>query len=175
MPCNLIRSAAVAALLGSFSPPAFAHITLENASAPVGSTYKAILRVPHGSSGAATTAIRVHIPEGFFAVKPIPKAGWTLETSSGPYSASYDNHGVQATEGLKEISWSHGDLRDAFYDEFVFVGTFARTLRPGRFFFPVLQQCGDVEETWIDTTGDESAGEPAPSIDLLPARATAGH
>ena len=66
-------------------------------------------------------------------------------------------------------------MHEDLYDEFCFVVTFARTLRPGSFFFPVLQQCGDVEETWIDTTGDESAGEPAPSLDLLPARATAGH
>ena len=35
--------------------PAMAHVTLENQSAPVGATYKAVLRVPHGCKGAATS------------------------------------------------------------------------------------------------------------------------
>jgi len=43
---------------------AFAHITLETQEAAVGSTYKAVLRVPHGCEGKATTAVRVQIPEG---------------------------------------------------------------------------------------------------------------
>jgi len=172
---NLARAAATIAALAWLVSPAFAHITLEIASATVGSTYKAILRISHGCSGAATTAIRVQIPEGFFAVKPMPKAGWTLETASGAYSTSYDNHGVQATEGVKEISWSRGDLRDDFYDEFIFIGTFAATLPPGRVFFPVVQQCGDVEAVWIDTTGDENSDKPAPSLDLLPADDMASH
>ena len=38
---------------------ALAHITLETQEAAVGSTYKAIFRVPHGCEGKATTAVRV--------------------------------------------------------------------------------------------------------------------
>ena len=33
---------------------ACAHVTLEAQEAPVASTYKAVLRVPHGCEGAAT-------------------------------------------------------------------------------------------------------------------------
>ena len=43
---------------------ALAHITLETQEAAAGSTYKAVLRVPHGCEGKATTAVRVQIPEG---------------------------------------------------------------------------------------------------------------
>jgi uncharacterized protein YcnI len=32
---------------------AFAHITLETQQAPVGASYKAVLRVPHGCDGSA--------------------------------------------------------------------------------------------------------------------------
>ena len=70
--------------------PALAHVTLENQSAPVGATYKAVLRLPHGCKGAATTKVRVQIPEGLIAVKPMPKPGWTLETVKGKYEKSYD-------------------------------------------------------------------------------------
>ena len=37
------------------SGPAFAHVTLETSQAIAGSTYKAVVRVPHGCDGAATT------------------------------------------------------------------------------------------------------------------------
>ncbi|RUT90665.1 DUF1775 domain-containing protein, partial [Mesorhizobium sp. M7A.T.Ca.US.000.02.2.1] len=56
------------ALLALGTSAAFAHITFETQEAAVGSTYKAVLRVPHGCEGKATTAVRVQIPEGVIAV-----------------------------------------------------------------------------------------------------------
>ena len=72
---------AAAAVLGSSA--AFAHITLQDKQAPVGSSYKAVLRVPHGCSGSATVALRVRIPSGFIDVKPMPKPGWKLDVVRG--------------------------------------------------------------------------------------------
>ena len=43
--------------------------------------------MPHGCEGAATTRVRIHIPEGVIAVKPMPKPGWQLETVSGALRA----------------------------------------------------------------------------------------
>jgi uncharacterized protein YcnI len=69
---------------------ASAHVTLERTEAPVGAPYKAVLRVPHGSDGAATIALRVRVPESMIAVKPMPKPGWKIETVSGKYPRAYD-------------------------------------------------------------------------------------
>lgn len=168
----LAASAALAVVLTAV--PAFAHVTLEVPQAAVGSTYKAVLRIPHGCGTEATNAVRVQISEGFYNVKPMPKAGWTLETVTGPYAQPYDNHGTQLTEGVTEIVWSGGDLPNEWYDEFVFRGTFAGTLEPGNFYFPTIQQCANGEEAWIDVSGDENADMPAPSVELVPATA-AGH
>lgn len=168
----LAASAALATVLAAV--PAFAHVTLEVPQAAVGSTYKAVLRIPHGCGTEATNTVRVQIPEGFYNVKPMPKAGWTLETVTGPYAQPYDNHGTQLTEGVTEIVWSGGDLPNEWYDEFVFRGTFAGTLEPGNFYFPTIQQCANGEEAWIDVSGDENADMPAPSVELVPATA-AGH
>jgi len=154
--------------------PAFAHVTLETAEAPIGSTYKAVLRIPHGCGTEATTAVHVQIPEGFYNVKPMPKAGWTLEIVTGAYEQGYDNHGTVLTEGVKEIVWKDGNLPNEWYDEFVFRGSFAGTLEPGAFYFPTVQECAGGEEAWIDVTGDESAEMPAPSVELVPADKT-GH
>ena len=167
------RAALAAAAVLAFAAPAFAHVTLEVQQAKIGSTYKAIVRVPHGCGTEATTVLRVQIPEGFFAVKPMPHAGWELKTVTGPYAASYDNHGTAVTEGVKEIVWSGGNLPNEFYDEFVFRGTFASSLEPGKFYFPVVQECASGEEAWIDVTGDEKADKPAPSLELVPADAAA--
>lgn len=170
----LSRAAIAAATLVACTAPAFAHVTLEVQEARIGSTYKAVLRIPHGCGTEATNVVRVQVPEGFYAVKPMPHAGWELETVTGAYAGSYDNHGTAVTEGVKEIVWSGGNLPNEFYDEFVFRGTFAGSLEPGKFYFPVVQECASGEEAWIDVSGDENAEMPAPSVELVPADA-AGH
>jgi uncharacterized protein YcnI len=109
----------------------------------------------------------VQIPEGFYNVKPMPKAGWKLETVTGPYENTYVNHGTEVTEGVKEIIWSEGNLPNEWYDEFVFRGTFADTLEPGPFYFPAIQECANGEEAWIDVTGAEGAEMPAPKLELV--------
>ena len=152
---------------------AFAHITLETQEAPVGSTYKAILRVPHGCDGKATTALRVQIPEGVISVKPMPKPGWTLQTKKGKYEKSYQLYGQAVTDGVKEVDWSGGSLPDEFYDEFVFRGTLAADLPAGeKVYFPVVQECDGATTRWIEIPAagqDEDALEdPAPSLKLLP-------
>lgn len=166
----MIRNFALPALLApALTTPALAHATLETGEAQIGSSYKAVLRIPHGCGTEATQTVRVQIPEGFYNVKPMPKAGWTLETVTGPYEQGYDNHGTVLTEGVKEIVWKDGNLPNEWYDEFVFRGSFAGSLEPGAFYFPAIQECASGEEAWIDVTGDENAEMPAPSVELVPA------
>jgi uncharacterized protein YcnI len=151
-----------------------AHIGLAVNEAPVGSTFKAALVVGHGCAGAATTKLRVQIPEGFYNVRPMPKAGWQLETVTGKYAQPFESHGNVVTEGVVEISWSGGELPDSQFDEFVFRGTFGGSVAEGtRFYFPVIQMCGDKEDAWIDTSGNEDAELPAPHVEIVPA--TEGH
>ena len=160
------RAASAAAMLAALAAPAFAHITLDIGSAAVGASYKAVLRVPHGCDGAATTAIRLKVPEGFVSAKPMPKPGWTLDIKTGPYAKSYTLFGSPVTEGATEISWSGGNLPDNEYDEFVVRGTLSSDLPVGStLFFPVFQMCGAAEEDWIDTSGGET-GTPAPGVKL---------
>lgn len=163
----MVGSAVLALLLGT--APALAHISIRpqgNPPAP-GTTSQIVLVVGHGCAGAPTTAIRVQVPEGFYNVKPMPKAGWQVETVTGPYATPFVNHGTELKEGVTEIIWSGGSLPDAFFDEFVFRGTFGAGLEAGSVFsFPTLQMCGDTEDAWIDTSGAEDAEMPAPSVTL---------
>src|SRR3954468_21882299 len=128
---------AVAILAAS---PVLAHVSLETRQAPVGSSYKAVFKVPHGCAGSPTTKIRVQIPEGVIGVKPMPKPGWTIETVRSGYSGSYQLHGSTVSEGVREVAWS-GRLSDENYDEFVLSVFLAGSLKPDTtLYFPVVQE-----------------------------------
>jgi len=169
------RSVVLAAALYAISASAAsAHITLEVDRAPVNSLYKAVLRVPHGCEGSPTLKLRVQVPEGVIAVKPMPKAGWTLETVKGAYAKAYDYFGSPMSEGVKEIVWS-GNLPDEFYDEFVFRAKLTTALKAGSMlYFPTIQECETGTERWIEIpeTGKdpESYEFPAPGLKLMPAK-----
>lgn len=156
---------------------AAAHVTLEVREAPVGAPYKATLKVPHGCEGTATTAIRVRVPAGLIAVKPMPKPGWTLATKTGSYGKSYPYfHGRTLTEGVVEISWSGGKLPDAWYDEFVFQGFLSSDLKAGEtLHIPVVQECEKGVHRCIEMpeAGKTAADlpEPAPALRLIPGAA----
>jgi len=151
---------------------ALAHITLEVGEAKAGSTYKAVLRVPHGCEGKATTALRVQIPEGMIAVKPMPHAGWALSTKTAPYAKPVKYFEDVLTEGVTEIDWTGGDLPDAWYEEFVFRGKLPDEGAGTTLYFPVVQECeGGNVVRWIDIPeAGKSADDyetPAPGLKLL--------
>jgi periplasmic copper chaperone A len=163
---------AVAALAAS---SASAHVTLENRQATVGSYYKAVFAVPHGCAGSATVKVRVQIPEGVIAVKPMPKPGWSVEAIKGKYAADYDYHGTKLSEGVKEVAWSGGKLPDDNYDEFVISTYLTGDLKPNStLYFPVVQECEQGVSRWIDIPAEGSTAHsndsksPAPGVMLMP-------
>lgn len=163
-----------AALAALVAGPAVAHVTLETQTAPVGSTYKAVARVPHGCKGAATIKVRVQIPEGVIAVKPMPKAGWMLETVKGKYEKAYDYYGTPTAEGVREVVWSGGKLLDEHYDEFVFRAYLTTDLKPETtLYVPIVQECeGGGVERWIEIPAAGKVSDdykfPAPGLKLTP-------
>jgi uncharacterized protein YcnI len=161
----------MAALVAS---PAAAHVYLEGKQATVGASYKAVFAVPHGCSGSPTVKIRVQIPEGVIAVKPMPKAGWNVDVVEGQYASAYDYHGNKLSSGAKEVVWSGGKLPDHNYDEFVLSSFLTDSLKPNAtLYFPVVQECEKGVSRWIEIPA-EGAGpahegkSPAPGVQLLP-------
>lgn len=167
--------AAVAVVVVAVSS-ASAHVTLERRQAPVGSYYKAVFTVPHGCAGSPTVKVRVQVPEGVIGIKPMPKAGWTVETVKGKYATEYEFHGAKISEGIKEVVWSGGKLADDNYDEFVFSSFLTPGLKPETtLYFPVVQECEKGVSRWIDIPagGSSSGGHshdsktPAPGLKLI--------
>ena len=151
---------------------ALAHAGLEIAEASQNSSYKAIIKIGHGCEGTATHTVRVDVPEGVIAAKPMPKAGWTLDVVRGAYAKSYDYYGTPMTEGVQEIVWSGGELPDAFYDEFVFRAKVTDLPVGTAIPVPVVQECGpDVSERWIEVPEAGKVADdyefPAPTLTII--------
>jgi uncharacterized protein YcnI len=116
----------------------------------------------------------VQIPEGVIAVKPMPKAGWSVEAISGKYATEYSYHGRKFTEGVKEVVWSGGKLPDSHYDEFVVSTYLTGNLKPNTtLYFPVVQECEQGVSRWIDIPAPGAGHShddksPAPGVKLMP-------
>jgi uncharacterized protein YcnI len=164
--------AAVAAMLLAASP-ASAHITLKSKEAAIGTSYDAVFVVPHGCAGSATTKIRVQIPEGVIAVKPMPTAGWNAEIVTGKYAVAYDYQGSSISEGAREVVWSGGKLPDHTREEFAISTFLTGGLKPDTMlYFPTVQECEQGVSRWIDIPADPAQPHdskwPAPGVKLLP-------
>ena len=174
---NKLIPLAIAALVFSTANPALAHITLAQTEAAAGSAYKGVLQVGHGCEGAPTTSVRIQIPDGVIAVKPMPKQGWKLETKVEPYDEPVKCFDQTLTEGVREISWTGGSLPDDWYDEFVFRARLPQA-EPGSVIrFPVVQGCGEDVIRWIEVPAEgqdaHDLPEPAPAVTITPA--ASGH
>lgn len=166
----------LAAAFYYFSIPALAHVVLDTPTAPPGSPYKLALKVTHGCEGSPTVSVKVKIPEGFIAVKPQPKPGWSIALVRGKYAKTYDfYHGAKLSEGVTEILWSGNQLPDEYFDEFVLSGFVARDLKEGTtLYFLVEQQCEKGTHRWIEIPASGKSAHdlkaPAPSLRIVPKR-----
>ncbi|OYR19853.1 DUF1775 domain-containing protein [Brucella thiophenivorans] len=157
-----------------------AHSSLDQSEATAGSRYKAVVRIPHGCDGKATTSVKIELPEGFIAAQPQAKAGWKIETAKGDYAQSYKVHGKDVTSGVKQVTFSEGELPSDFYDEFVVVGQLAKFDKDTTLSFPVTQYCGtDDSVAWTEIAADgqnpHDLKNPAPQLRVLVAAASDDH
>lgn len=162
----------LAALLALPAAGALAHATFEKGEVAQNTSTKFVLRVPHGCGEEATLTVRIQIPEGVISVKPMPKAGWTLQTVKGAYAGTYELWGAKVTEGVKEVVWSGGELPTDWYDEFVFQGRITDSLAVGStVWFPAVQECRTGAERWIEIPAagqdPDSLESPAPGVKVV--------
>ena len=153
---------------------ASAHITLQSGRATIGTDYRAVLSVPHGCAGSPTVKLRVQIPEGVIAVKPVPTEGWKVDVVNGKYATGYDYQGARVSEGAKEVVWSGGKLADHDTAEFIFSVFLTGSLKPNTtLYFPVVQECEQGVSRWIEIPAKGPGGHdhegkwPAPGIKLI--------
>ncbi|MGF9691260.1 copper chaperone PCu(A)C [Rhizobium sp. 0TCS1.26] len=148
-----------------------AHVSFVTATAKPDATVVLQLQVPHGCDGKPTNELRIKLPEGFYAAKPQPKAGWTLEIIKGDYAEPFDHHGTPMTSGAREIRWKGGDLPDDNYDTFVIQGRIAGVASGNSLAFATTQLCGSQTEAWDQVaasgTDPHTMKNPAPVVNVV--------
>jgi uncharacterized protein YcnI len=151
--------------------PAQAHIVFAPAEAPGGSYYAGEFRVGHGCGDAATTAVRVTIPDDVLIARPRPKPGWTIEIERAPLPAPVLSEGREQRDRVAAITW-RGQLPGDQFDGFGLMLKLPAG-RAGPIYLPVRQICGKDSVDWseIPTAGQSwgSLKHPAPTIELKPA------
>lgn len=141
------------------APIASAHVSFIDAQ-PIteGKSFKATFAISHGCEGSPTTKVTIKIPQGIIAVKPMPKANWTITTGTQKYAKTYQQYGKDITEGVESITWE-GSLPDQYYDEFTLTGYFAdQDKNSEQVYFPVIQTCEKGQYLWTDTSGHAHHG-----------------
>jgi uncharacterized protein YcnI len=155
-------------LTALFASAAQAHVTLDQPTAPAGSSYRATFKVGHGCDGAATKAIVITLPDGLRGAKPMPKAGWTLTTTRRPLKTPYESHGKPVTDELAEVRWTANTpadfLQDAWYDQFVVRASLPA--EPGELTFAVRQTCTEGEWNWAEQPTPANPRPRAPAVRL---------
>jgi uncharacterized protein YcnI len=149
-----LRAALVAcAIVASPVAAALAHVVAQPNTAIAGASFTAGFLVAHGCEGSPTVALRIKLPEGVTAAKPLPKDGWTI------------------TEVAGEIAWRGGPLPAKSHE------TFGISLKlpdtPGKtLYFLAIQECQQGSASWIEIPAAGQTAKdlrnPAPFLTLTP-------
>ncbi len=164
-------------LIATMRSFATAHVGLEQQKAVAGSYHKLTFKIGHGCEGSGTHTVKVSLPETAMGAKPMPKAGWKLDTAIAPLSKSYTSHGKTIEKDVREVTWSGGLLPDAYYDEFSIHVKLTDT--PGKIYFKGTQLCEKGRLDWIEipAEGQSSKGlkAPAPMLEVMTPETEAPH
>lgn len=152
------------------APAAYAHITLEQSSAPAGTYQKLTFRVGHGCDGSPTNSVTVILPEAVTGAKPMPKPGWSISATEATLNTPLESNGTTITSAVREVSWKGGPLPDGQHDEFSMQVKLPDI--PGKYYFKVIQQCDKGRMEWIELPSAPGAKmkAPAPMLEVLPAK-----
>jgi uncharacterized protein YcnI len=170
----IVLAAAGAAL--AVVPAAAAHISPTPSTAPAGQSSVISFRVGHGCDGSPTRQLTMQVPAGVTSAKPKAKPGWRIAVKTGRLAQPIrDSHGNMVRTGVTQITWSGGNLPDAWFDTFdVQVGMPAKV--GSTVYFPFVQRCARGVARWITipARGEPEPETPAPAVRLVKGGAAHG-
>ena len=166
----LAGSAVAAALIIATTGPAFAHVTVDPATAVQGSEITLGFRVPNEEPTAGTTKIQIFFPSDHpvLGVDPQSVPGWhdTIHTSAL-------NPPIRTDDGLltsyvSEVDWAGGPIQPGHFQEFYVL---AQSLPTGtdQVVFKALQTYADGDVVrWIDpvSNANPTPDHPTPTLTL---------
>lgn len=165
-----MRALLIAAILLGLPALASAHVTFTQTTATPGSSYVGALRISHGCDGAATTSLKVEIPESVTSAKPQAKAGWTITVDRSPLAQPVKGEGGKmVTDRVSAITWT-GNLPNDQFDDFGLMLKLPAATGP--LYFTATQTCATGNAVWKDIPAANQAWHdvphPAPMLNLTP-------
>ncbi|WP_208029378.1 DUF1775 domain-containing protein [Rhabdothermincola sediminis] len=142
---------ALAAIIGSllFPSVAAAHVNAKATQVTDDGIVTVEFTFDHGCQGRPTNALRVQIPSNVADVTPQAQPGWVVDL------------------GTDQFGWSGGSVPDR--QRITFTATMRVWGKAGEtIWLKTIQQCGDLEEAWVEVPAPGAAEPPnvAPSITL---------
>lgn len=164
---------ALAAVVVALPTAASAHVTVQPGEAEAGSYAVVAFRVPNERDDAATTKLRVILPEDqpVASVSTTPVPGWKVTTRTRTLDEPLDQHGQQITDVVSEVVWTatgDGVAPSQFEDFEISMGPLPES---GKMVFKALQTYeGGEQVNWNEVAVDESVEpeHPAPVLTLTP-------
>ena len=98
--------AAVATAALAAPAAAQAHVTLQPNEAAAGGFTRLDVRVPNERDDAATTKVRLQLPDGFAFASYEPVPGWKVNVEKGKLAEPVKTDDGDVSEGVKLITWS---------------------------------------------------------------------
>jgi uncharacterized protein YcnI len=175
-----VLGAACALLLASaaLAGTAAAHVTIPEPGVQGGFSI-VTFSVPNERDDAGTVSLEVQLPQDdpLGSVRPQPKPGWTVETTTRTLDEPIELFGEERTEVIDTVTWSGGTIEPGQFDTFsLSVGQLPDDVDALE--FPAIQTYSSGEEVaWIESTpeGGEEPEHPAPVLTLVAGDAEGGH
>jgi uncharacterized protein YcnI len=167
---------AVAVWLG-MAAPAWAHVTVDPASAPKGAEITLGFRVPNEEANASTVKIQIFFPSDHpvLGVDPQSAPGWTDQTHTAPLNPPVQTDDGPLTSYVSEVDWFGGAIKPRHFQEF-YVLAQQLPSNTNQVVFKALQTYSDGNVVrWIQSTppGGPEPDHPAPVLTLTGASADA--
>ena len=177
IPKLLAAAGCAAVIVIATAGPAFAHVTVDPASAPQGAEITLGFRVPNEQADAGTTKIQIFFPSDhpILGVDPQSVPGWHDRTVTQPLNPPVTTDDGPVTSYVSEVDWTGGPIQPGHFQEFYVL---AQSLPTGtnQAVFKALQTYSNgTIVRWIDpvTPQNPDPANPTPILTLTPATGSA--
>jgi uncharacterized protein len=171
------RAATVAALAGAAvvlaAVPAFAHVTVQPATAAKGGYTTVAFKVPNEQDNASTIKLEVNLPTDHpiasVSIQPVP--GWTAQVTQSKLATPIKTDDGTIDQAVTKITWSGGKIAPGQFQQFpVSFGPLPSDTDSLAFKALQTYDNGDVVR-WIEIpqAGQAEPQNPAPTLKLTAA------
>ncbi len=167
---------AAAVLTIGFAAPAFAHVTVDPASAPKGAEITLGFRVPNEEATASTVKIQIFFPSDhpILGVDPQSAPGWADQVHTSALNPPVTTDDGPLTDYVSEIDWYGGAIKPGHFQEFYVLAQQLPT--SSQVVFKALQTYSDGNVVrWIEpvVAGQAEPDHPTPILQLTSGTPTA--